>query len=175
MDNPIHYAYQNLSLLKRGWILGYPCVRLESLDEITCRGGGDKGPQWYQQGCRTNRRNGIRDLDSVVGAWCEDHPVCLTSNSAGGILTGALLNETNHRVSSVILHVPFLLLEETLTNRGLPLTVTEFDEWGDPSVPEEALAISQSCPYKNIRKRDYPDIYCICGGFAGCLVMGRFK
>ncbi|CBK22956.2 uncharacterized protein [Blastocystis hominis] len=148
VDNPIHYAYQNLSLLKRGWILG---------------GGGDKGPQWYQQGCRTNRRNGIRDLDSVVGAWCEDHPVCLTSNSAGGILTGALLNETNHRVSSVILHVPFLLLEETLTNRGLPLTVTEFDEWGDPSVPEEALAISQICPYKNIRKRDYPNIYCICG------------
>lgn len=122
-----------------------------------------------------NRKNGIRDLDSVVGAWCEEHPVCLTSNSAGGILTGALLNETNHRVSSVILHVPFLLLEETLTNRGLPLTVTEFDEWGNPSEPEEALAISQICPYKNIRKRDYPDIYCICGVFGGRFVMSRLE
>ena len=107
--------------------------------------------------------NGVRHLDDVAGKWCDEHPICLTSNSAGGIITGALLNQTNHPIQSVVLHVPFLLLEETLTNRDLPLTVTEFDEWGDPSVPEEAAGIAAICPYKNISRRSYPNIYCICG------------
>ena len=96
------------------------------------RGGGDKGPRWYQQGSCLNRENGIKDLNSVITAVSSLHPVCLSSNSAGGIITGALLNRTTVPIQAVLLHVPFLLLRDTLTNRDLPLTVTEFDEWGNP-------------------------------------------
>ena len=92
------------------------------------RGGGDKGPRWYQQGKRRNRLNGVRDLDRVVGELSASHPVCLSSNSAGGIVVGSLLNTTANPIQAALLPVPFLLLKETLVRRDLPLTITEFDE-----------------------------------------------
>ena len=91
------------------------------------------------------------------------HPVCLSSNSAGGIITGALLNRTAAPIQAVLLHVPFLLLRDTLTNRDLPLTVTEFDEWGNPDNIVEMQGIERICPYTNLEKRVYPNIFCTCG------------
>ncbi len=127
------------------------------------RGGGDKGPRWYQQGSCLNRENGIKDLNSVITAVSSLHPVCLSSNSAGGIITGALLNRTTVPIQAVLLHVPFLLLRDTLTNRDLPLTVTEFDEWGNPDKFKEMQGIERICPYTNLEKRMYPNIFCTCG------------
>lgn len=76
---------------------------------------------------------------------------------------GSLLNSTRHAIQSVLFHVPFLLLESTLNNRELPLTITEFDEWGNPSIPEEAAFIHQLCPFANLHKRDYPNLFLSCG------------
>ena len=76
---------------------------------------------------------------------------------------GSFLNQTKMPIHAVLLHVPFLLLRDTLTDRGLPLTMTEFDEWGNPDVKEEMDCIARICPYTNIRQRAYPNIFCTCG------------
>lgn len=103
------------------------------------------------------------------------HPVCLSSNSAGGIITGALLNRTDAPIQAVLLHVPFLLLRDTLTNRDLPLTVTEFDEWGNPDNIVEMQGIERICPYTNLEKRVYPNIFCTCGMLFFSGVMHRIE
>lgn len=127
------------------------------------RGGGDVGSYWYEKGRKFNRPNSILDLDAVVGKCEKEHIVNLTTNSAGGIIVGALLNQTKHAIQSVLFHVPFLLLESTINNRELPLTITEFDEWGDPSKPKEAELIHRLCPFENLSKRNYPDMFFTCG------------
>lgn len=76
---------------------------------------------------------------------------------------GSLLNQTNHPIQSVLFHVPFLLLESTINNRELPLTITEFDEWGNPAIPKEAELIHSICPYSNLQKRYYPNMFFTCG------------
>ena len=76
---------------------------------------------------------------------------------------GSFLNQTKMPIHAVLLHVPFLLLRDTLTDRGLPLTMTEFDEWGNPDVKEEMDCIAEICPYTNIHQRAYPNIFCTCG------------
>ena len=58
---------------------------------------------------------------------------------------------------------PFLLLKDTLSNRDLPLTMTEFDEWGNPENAEEMKGIDAICPYTNLRKRNYPNMFLTCG------------
>lgn len=98
-----------------------------------------------------------------MGVCEKDHIVNLTTNSAGGIIVGALLNQTNHSIQSVLFHVPFLLLESTINNRELPLTVTEFDEWGNPEIPKEAELIHTLCPFTNLHKRNYPNMFFTCG------------
>ena len=127
------------------------------------RGGGDKGPRWYQQGKRRNRLNGVRDLDRVVGELSATHPVCLSSNSAGGIVVGSLLNTTTNPIQAALLHVPFLLLKDTLVRRDLPLTITEFDEWGNPDNAKDRRVIQEVCPYSNLHKRNYPNLFFTCG------------
>lgn len=127
------------------------------------RGGGDVGQVWYEQGRKEHHLTSVADLDAVVGYCGKEHTVSLSTNSAGGVIVGSLLNTTLHPIQTVLFHVPFLLLESILNNRELPLTVTEFDEWGDPSIPEEAAAIHQLCPYANLHSRGYPNMFLSCG------------
>lgn len=107
--------------------------------------------------------NGVRDLDRVVSEMSATHPVCLSSNSAGGIIVGSLLNTTENPIHAVLLHVPFLLLKDTLVRRDLPLTITEFDEWGNPENGRERKIIQTVCPYSNLHKRRYPSVFFTCG------------
>ena len=132
-------------------------------NRVRCRGGGDKGFRWYQGGSRGTRIRGVEDLEAVAGKLAAKRPVCLSSNSAGAIVAGALLNRTRVPIQGVLLHVPFLLLKDTLSNRDLPLTMTEFDEWGNPENAEEMKGIDAICPYTNLRKRNYPNMFLTCG------------
>lgn len=103
-------------------------------------------------------------MEAVAGKLAAKRPVCLASNSAGAIVAGALLNRTRVPIQGVLLHVPFLLLKDTLVRRDLPLTITEFDEWGNPDNAKDRRVIQEVCPYSNLHKRNYPNLFFTCGG-----------
>lgn len=148
------FSVMRLSLLDRGFVYAIAHVR----------GGGELGRQWHDMGRLENKPQGFHDLlaatDWLVSEGVADpNRLCLRGASAGGLMVGATLNIDPGRFRAAVLEVPFVDCLTTISDPELPLTITEWEEWGNPIESEaiESLMYSYS-PYDNLRSERYPDL-----------------
>ena len=148
------FAVSRLSLLDRGIVYAIAHVR----------GGGELGRTWYEQGKQLAKMNTFTDFIAcaeylVERGYTAPERLAARGASAGGLLMGAVANLAPERFRAIHAGVPFVDALTTILNPELPLTVIEWDEWGDPLHDPEIYAYMKSyTPYENVRSVDYPAI-----------------
>jgi oligopeptidase B len=148
---PIGFNSSRLSLLDRGVTVAIGHIR----------GGGEMGKAWHDQGRMHLKMNTFTDFIAVAehliaeGHTAPDRLI-IEGGSAGGLLTGAVVNLRPDLWKAVVSHVPFVDVINTMLDESLPLTVGEFEEWGNPKVKEDYDQIRRYCPYSNLEAKDYP-------------------
>ncbi|MEX1177702.1 MAG: S9 family peptidase [Nitriliruptor sp.] len=145
------FSAARLSLLDRGAVFAIAHVR----------GGGEMGRRWYEDGKFAAKPNTFADFVA-----CADHLVdagvtardrlAIRGGSAGGLLIGAALNLKPDVAAVAVAEVPFVDVVSTMSDPTIPLTVIEYDEWGDPTLPEFAEVMASYSPYDNVRPEPYP-------------------
>ena len=153
------FSAARLSLLERGWVFAIAHVR----------GGGEMGRHWYQDGKFARKPNSFSDFVSCAhhlidsGVTSADRLVA-RGGSAGGLLVGAVANLAPELFAAIVAEVPFVDPLNTLLDPSLPLTVTEWEEWGNPVDYADAFAcIAGYAPYENVRAVPYPAILATAG------------
>ena len=155
---PPWFSVARLSLLDRGfvWALVHP------------RGGGELGRRWYLDGKLLHKRNTFTDTlascEHLVASNVGDRDrVSLRGGSAGGLLVGACVTIEPGRFAAAVAEVPFVDVVTTMGDPSLPLTATEWDEWGDPREEPYASYMLSYSPYDNTVAGDYPALYITAG------------
>ena len=155
---PPWFSVARLSLLDRGmvWALAHP------------RGGGELGRGWYDDGKLLAKQHTFDDMLACADQLVEDgyaagDRVSIRGGSAGGLLVGACMTQRPERFAAVVAEVPFVDIVSTMSDTTLPLTVTEWEEWGDPRSEPYASAMLAYSPYDNTTARDYPAVYVTAG------------
>lgn len=155
---PPRFSVSRFSMLDRGWLwaIAHP------------RGGGELGRRWYLEGRLLNKRNTFTDTIACARHLEERRLVgrrriAVYGGSAGGLLVGACLNISPQSFGAAVAAVPFVDVVSTMSDPTLPLTVTEWEEWGDPRVEPWATYMLSYSPYDNVEERDYPPIYVTAG------------
>jgi oligopeptidase B len=125
------------------------------------RGGGEGGKAWHDQGRMLAKRNTFTDFIAaaehlIASGYTSPERLALEGRSAGGLLVGAVLNLRPDLFRAAHLGVPFLDVVNTMLDETLPLTVTEFEEWGNPKRPDECAVLRDYSPYDNLRRAAYP-------------------
>ena len=148
---PISFSATRLSLLDRGVVLAYAHVR----------GGGEMGDSWHDAGKMMLKRNTFSDFIAVTeqlveGQYGARDRVAIEGGSAGGLLMGAVVNERPDLFRVVLSHVPFVDVINTMLDASLPLTVAEYEEWGNPNEPEAFAYMRSYSPYDNLKLGPYP-------------------
>lgn len=152
------FSHARLALLERGFLFAIAHVR----------GGGELGEAWYRAGKLEHKQNSFDDFIACAEALIEaghttPGQLAISGGSAGGLLIGAVLNQRPELFAAAIAEVPFVDILNTMQNPELPLTVTEYDEWGDPGEPEVHARIRRYAPYENVRAQAYPAILAVAG------------
>jgi oligopeptidase B len=155
---PPWFSIARLSYLDRGgvWALVHP------------RGGGELGRRWYLDGKLLNKKRTFTDTlaaaDHLVEqGWSAPGRLAVRGGSAGGLLVGACITMRPDRFASAVAEVPFVDIVSTMSDPTLPLTVTEWEEWGDPRAEPYASYMQSYSPYDNTRAADYPALYVTAG------------
>jgi oligopeptidase B len=125
------------------------------------RGGGEMGRRWYEDGKFLNKRNTFGDFVAcadhlVKQGWTSPGRLVAMGGSAGGLLMGAVVNERPELWAGVLALVPFVDVVTTMLDETIPLTVPEFEEWGNPKDPEFYAYMKSYSPYDNVEAKDYP-------------------
>ena len=147
----VGFSSNRVSLLDRGVVMAYAHVR----------GGGDLGKPWHDAGRMLNKKNTFTDFIAAAehllanGYGAKDRFV-IEGGSAGGLLMGAVANMRPDLFKAVVLQVPFVDVINTMLDESLPLTVAEFEEWGNPKKKDEYDYMKTYSPYDNITARAYP-------------------
>ena len=132
------------------------------------RGGGELGRQWHKSAIRATKVKSVDDLEACMDflirrGYSSKGSIALEAASAGGLLAAALINRRPDCIGGAVLHVPFVDVLTTMLDPSLPLTVHEYDEFGNPSLDEEALqSLQELCPYANIRPNAFPPVLVTC-------------
>jgi oligopeptidase B len=142
-----------LSLVDRGVICGIAHIR----------GGGDLGKPWHDGGRMATKMNTFTDFIDcaehlVNEGYTDTDRLVIAGGSAGGLLMGAVTNLRPDLFRAVVTYVPFVDVINTMLDETLPLTVEEFEEWGNPKVPEQYRWMRPYCPYTNLESKAYPSI-----------------
>ncbi|HUM18153.1 MAG TPA: S9 family peptidase [Candidatus Nitrosotalea sp.] len=148
---PAGFSSNRLSLLDRGLTVAIAHIR----------GGGEMGKRWHDEGRMMNKRNTFTDFIAAAdflakSGYTAPDRLIIEGGSAGGLLMGAVLNLRPDCASAAILRVPFVDVINTMLDESLPLTVGEFEEWGNPKVREQYDYMKAYCPYTNLDARPYP-------------------
>jgi oligopeptidase B len=149
----ITFAGPRVSLVDRGVTFAIAHVR----------GGKELGQAWHDQGRMLHKRNTFTDFiaaaDYLVGQkYTSRDRLVIQGGSAGGLLIGAVLNLRPDLCRAAVLEVPFVDVINTMLDASLPLTVQEYQEWGNPNVKAEYDYIKSYCPYTNLAAKGYPAI-----------------
>jgi oligopeptidase B len=155
---PPWFSVARLSMLDRGWVwaLAHP------------RGGGELGRQWYLDGKLETKQNTFGDTIAcgehlVAQRFVAPERLALRGGSAGGLLAGACMTQRPDLFRSVVAEVPFVDVVNTMSDPTLPLTVTEWEEWGDPRTEPYASCMLAYAPYENTVPAEYPAVYATAG------------
>ncbi|MDH4223221.1 MAG: S9 family peptidase, partial [candidate division Zixibacteria bacterium] len=148
-----YFSSNRLSLLNRGFIYAIAHVR----------GGGEMGRYWYEDGKLLKKRNTFTDFIAcaeylIAEKYTSSDKLVATGGSAGGLLMGAITNMRPDLFKIVIAEVPFVDVVNTMMDPTIPLTVTEYEEWGNPHNKEYYDYIRSYSPYDNVETRDYPNL-----------------
>jgi oligopeptidase B len=147
----VNFSSNRVSLLDRGMIFAVAHIR----------GGGELGKPWHDAGRLRHKRNTFTDFISsgehlIAGHYTSAQNLVIQGGSAGGLLMGAATNMRPDLFRLVISHVPFVDVLNTMLDASLPLTVGEYEEWGDPRITEDYFYMKSYCPYTNLEAKAYP-------------------
>jgi len=147
------FSSNRLSLLDRGFVFAIAHIR----------GGGEMGRSWYENGKMLKKHNTFKDFIAcaekvIQEKYTSPEYLFVSGGSAGGLLMGAVVNERPELFRGVVMHVPFVDVVNTMLDESIPLTVTEYDEWGNPNEKEYFDYIRSYSPYDNIKTMHYPAI-----------------
>jgi oligopeptidase B len=147
-----------LSLLDRGFVYAIAHVR----------GGGEMGREWYEDGKYLSKTNTFDDfiacaLELVKEGYTNPRQLAIRGRSAGGLLIGAVLNARPDLFACAVAQVPFVDTLTTMLDESIPLTVNEYEEWGDPNDPEFYEYMKGYSPYDNVRRASYPALLVTAG------------
>jgi oligopeptidase B len=153
---PLNFSASRLALLDRGVVMAYAHIR----------GGGELGDPWHDAGKMMQKRNTFTDFIEATEfllreGYGDPHRVAIEGGSAGGLLMGAVVNLAVERgkpnlFRAVLSHVPFVDVMNTMLDATLPLTVAEYEEWGNPNQPEAFAYMLSYSPYENLKPGPYP-------------------
>lgn len=148
---PVAFSSNRLSLLDRGVIYAIAHIR----------GGGELGKPWHDAGRMRNKLNTFTDFISaaefvIARKFTGANKLVIEGGSAGGLLMGAVTNMRPDLFGIVISHVPFVDVLNTMLDASLPLTVGEYEEWGNPQLADDYFYMKSYCPYTNLDAKNYP-------------------
>ncbi|MFF5080767.1 S9 family peptidase [Actinoplanes sp. NPDC000266] len=149
-----YFSIARLSLLDRGVIFAIAHIR----------GGGEMGRRWYEEGKLLAKKNTFTDFIAaarqlVRGRWTSADRLVARGGSAGGLLVGAVANLAPDDFAGIVAQVPFVDPLTSILDPSLPLTVTEWEEWGNPIESADVYSYMKSySPYENVAKLAYPRI-----------------
>jgi oligopeptidase B len=151
------FSIPRLSLVDRGVVFAVAHVR----------GGGEMGRRWYEDGKLLAKKNTFTDFVAaaehlVKAGWTQPERLVARGGSAGGLLMGAVANLAPDAFAGIVAQVPFVDPLNTILDPSLPLTVTEWEEWGNPLDDPDVYAYMKSyAPYENVTDRPYPAILAV--------------
>jgi oligopeptidase B len=142
---PLGFSAARLALLDRGVVVAYAHIR----------GGGELGDPWHDAGKMMEKRNTFTDFIEATEfllkeGYGDAKRVAIEGGSAGGLLMGAVVNMRPDLFRAVLSHVPFVDVMNTMLDASLPLTVAEYEEWGNPNEPEAFRYMLSYSPYENL-------------------------
>jgi len=149
----VGFSSNRLSLLDRGFVFALAHIR----------GGGDLGKAWHDQGRMQNKINTFTDFIAsaehlLAERYSARERLVIQGGSAGGLLMGAVTNMRPDLFTAVIADVPFVDIINTMSDETLPLTVGEFEEWGNPKKADEYAYMKRYDPYLNVSAQRYPSM-----------------
>jgi oligopeptidase B len=147
-----------LSMLDRGFVFAIAHVR----------GGGEMGREWYEDGKFLTKTNTFDDfiacaVELIDQGYTSPRHLAIRGRSAGGLLIGAVLNARPDLFACAVAQVPFVDALTTMLDESIPLTVNEYEEWGDPNDPEFYDYMKSYSPYDNVRRVAYPAVLVTAG------------
>lgn len=145
------FASKRLSLLDRGFVCAIAHIR----------GGADMGRAWYDNGKLLHKKNTFTDFIAcaehlIAEGYTSPDKLAINGRSAGGLLMGAVTNMRPDLFRAVIAGVPFVDVINTMSDPTLPLTVIEYDQWGNPADPTFFEYMLSYSPYDNVEAKHYP-------------------
>jgi len=152
------FSSVRLSLLDRGFVYAIAHVR----------GGQMMGRQWYENGKMFNKKNTFFDFNDcakhlVAEGYAAKDELFAMGGSAGGLLMGAIINDEPELYKGVVAAVPFVDVITTMMDETIPLTTSEYDEWGNPNDKEAYEYILSYSPYDNVEAKAYPSMLVTAG------------
>jgi oligopeptidase B len=152
------FSSDRLSLLERG--VAYAIAHI--------RGGGDLGKPWHEAGRMLGKKNTFTDFIAaaeylIAEKYTSPDRLAIMGGSAGGLLMGAVTNLRPDLFAAVVANVPFVDALNTELDASLPLTVGEWEEWGNPAQKEYYDYIKSYAPYENVDGKEYPQILVTAG------------
>lgn len=158
MNYPASFSSTRLSLLNRGITIALAHIR----------GGAEMGRKWYEDGKFLHKKNTFSDFIAcaehlIAQKWTASDRLVISGGSAGGLLMGAVLNMRPELFKVAIADVPFVDIVTTMLDTSLPLTVIEWEEWGNPNDKIYYDYMLSYSPYDNVKSQDYPHILITAG------------
>lgn len=152
------FSAADLSLLDRGFVVATAHVR----------GGGELGRPWYEGGRLKHKPNSFTDFIAcaerlIDAGYTSPDRLAIEGGSAGGLLVGAATTMRPDLFKAVIADVPFVDVLNSMLDSSLPLTVVEYDQWGNPNERDWFDLIRSYAPYENVAPRAYPDVLILAG------------
>jgi oligopeptidase B len=152
------FSSARVSLLDRGYVYAIANIR----------GGGALGRPWYEDGKFLRKRNTFTDFIAAAEHLVEQRytapdRLAIHGGSAGGLLIGAVINMRPELFRVALAEVPFVDVVSTMLDPTIPLTVIEYEEWGDPNDPQYYEYMRSYSPYDNVTAQDYPDLFVTSG------------
>lgn len=153
-----HFSTTRIAILDRGVIFAIAHIR----------GGGELGRQWKEDGKFLNKKNTFKDFIAsaehlIEAGYTSSEKLAIQGRSAGGLLMGAVVNMRPDLFAVVVAGVPFVDVINTMLDETIPLTVIEWEEWGNPNDPVYYEYIKSYSPYDNVAEMDYPDMLITAG------------
>jgi len=152
------FVQSRVSLVDRGFVYAIAHVR----------GGGELGEQWHDGGKLMTKRNTFTDFIAsaehvIAEGYTTADRMSAQGGSAGGLLMGAITNLRPDLFASIVADVPFVDVMNTMLDASLPLTVLEYEEWGNPNNPEPYAYMRSYSPYDNVTRQAYPAVLATAG------------
>ncbi len=155
---PDSFSSNRLALLDRGVVLAIAHIR----------GGSELGRKWYEEGKFLHKQNTFSDFIAcaetlIKQQWTDAEHLAISGGSAGGLLIGAVINQRPELLRSAIAQVPFVDVVTTILDTSLPLSATEWEEWGNPNDKAFYDYMKAYSPYDNVKSQAYPALLITAG------------